>query len=232
MMEYLLFILVGIYFSDIFLSYIFLLKKRKKEFKFIQKKMLTSQQENSENKLTKIKGHVYNLIYGIIWHASKKIGKFPFHCLRVFIYRNIFKMKILKNSSVYHGCEIIAPWNIHLDEGSIIGIENKIDGRGGVYIGKNVNMSHQVNIWTMQHDFNDSYFSGVVGSVYINDYVWIGNRVTILPGIKIGKGAVIASGSVVTKDLDEYGVYAGIPAKKIADRNKDLKYKIGLLPII
>lgn len=231
-MGYLLSIIVGIYFSDIFLTYIFLLKKRKKDFEFISKKNLNSQLQNSKNILTKIKGRVYSLIYGIIWHASKKVGKFPFHCFRVFIYRNIFKMNILKNSSVYHGCEIIEPWNIYLDEGSIIGIENKIDGRGGVYIGKNVNISHQVNIWTMQHDFNDPNFCGIVGSVEVGDYAWIGNRVTILPGVKIGKGAVIASGAVVTKDLDEYSVYAGIPAKKIADRSKNLTYKIGLLPII
>lgn len=47
----------------------------------------------------------------------------------------------------------------------------------------------------------------------------------MLPGITVGKGAVLASGAIATKDLEEYGVYAGIPAKKISERNRDLEYE-------
>lgn len=53
--------------------------------------------------------------------------------------------------------------------------------------------------------------------IYIEDEVWIGANVTILPGITIGKSAIIGAGSVVTKDVDSYGVYVGVPAKKIGD---------------
>jgi acetyltransferase-like isoleucine patch superfamily enzyme len=56
--------------------------------------------------------------------------------------------------------------------------------------------------------------------VIIEDYVWICSRAIILPGVRIGKGAVVASGSVVTKDVEPWDVVGGVPAKKIAEREK------------
>lgn len=59
--------------------------------------------------------------------------------------------------------------------------------------------------------------------IYIEDEVWIGANVTVLPGVKIGKCAVIGAGSVVTCDVDAYGVYAGVPARKIRDIREEEK---------
>ncbi len=56
-------------------------------------------------------------------------------------------------------------------------------------------------------------------SVTIEDDVWIGSRVIILPGIKIGKGSIIGAGAVVTKDVPEYSIVGGVPAKLIRSRN-------------
>ncbi len=56
--------------------------------------------------------------------------------------------------------------------------------------------------------------------------VWIGSYVKILAGVSIGDGAIIAMGSVVTKDIEAYSVYGGIPAKKIKDRFQNLKDRI------
>jgi len=77
----------------------------------------------------------------------------------------------------------------------------------------------------MEHDINDPYFKETGAPVIIEDYVVIGTRVTILPGVHIGRGAVVASGAVVTHDVPEYSVVAGIPAKIISKRNSDLRYK-------
>lgn len=211
------------------MSYVILAIRKKKSLLFIKKEVLISEPTKIDKSY---KNKITNFLFSIIWYSSNIIAKIPSYRVRVFLYKNIFKMKMKKKSSIYHGCEIINPWNISIDEGSIIGIDNKIDGRGNVFIGKNVNMSHQVNIWTVQHDVNSPYFDAVIGSVSIGDYVWIGNRVTILPGVKIAKGCVISSGSVVTKDTEEFGIYAGIPAKKKALRNKDLQYKISIIPIL
>jgi Acetyltransferase (isoleucine patch superfamily) len=62
----------------------------------------------------------------------------------------------------------------------------------------------------------------------IEDYVFIGPRAIILPGVKIGKGAVVAAGAVVTKDVAPFSVVGGVPAKIIGERKiKNLSYKLG-----
>lgn len=135
-------------------------------------------------------------------------------------------MIIGEKAIIYGGFEIRTPWNIEIGEGSIIGDESKLDGRNGIKIGKNVNFSTGVWIWTEQHDINDPLFAtnDEGGKVIIDDHVWISARTTILPGTHIGEGAVVAAGAVVTKNCDEFSVYGGIPAKKIGERNTDLKY--------
>lgn len=93
-------------------------------------------------------------------------------------------------------------------------------------IGNNVSIAGEVRIYTMQHDVDDPNFAEVEGDVVIEDYVVIGTRVTILPGVHLGKGAVVASGAVVTKDVEPYTVVGGVPAVFIRNRNKDLKYTL------
>lgn len=56
------------------------------------------------------------------------------------------------------------------------------------------------------------------GFIVIEDDVWIGANVVVLSGVTIGKGAVIAAGAIVTKDVEEYAIVAGVPAKKIGSR--------------
>lgn len=63
-------------------------------------------------------------------------------------------------------------------------------------------------------------------SVIIGNDVWIGNDVTILEGIKIGDGAILATGAIITKNVEPYAIYAGIPAKKIGQRFEDQKIHI------
>jgi len=65
-------------------------------------------------------------------------------------------------------------------------------------------------------------------TVNIKDYVFIGPRAIILPGVTIGRGAVVAAGAVVTKNVDELSIVGGVPAKEIGQRNgESLTYKLG-----
>ena len=133
-------------------------------------------------------------------------------------------MKLSLNAVLYGGFKISKASNITIGEYSVIGHNITLDGRNGIYIGRNVNISSEVMIWTRQHDYNDPKFKIVGEKVIIEDYVWISARAIILPGVKIGKGAVIAAGSVVTKTVEPYSIMAGVPAKIIGKRDKDMKY--------
>lgn len=95
--------------------------------------------------------------------------------------------------------------------------------RADIIIGDGVRIAAEVFISTGNHLFREKeipiHKQGFeYKSVVIDDDVWIGRRSMIMPGVKIGKGAVIAAGAVVTKDVLQYGVYAGVPAKLIKYR--------------
>ncbi len=69
-----------------------------------------------------------------------------------------------------------------------------------------------------------SNFSGRTRPVNIEDYVFIGTRATILPGVTIRKGSVVAAGAMVTKNVEPFTIFAGLPAKSIGIRSSDLHY--------
>ncbi|MDE5871796.1 MAG: acyltransferase [Muribaculaceae bacterium] len=156
-------------------------------------------------------------------------GGIPSHHIRNFIYRNIYLIDIAHNATVYYGAEIRAGINLHIGEGSIIGDKVILDARNGIRIGRNVNFSTGVHIWTEQHDHSDPDFLCLSDNsyrVHIADRAWIGPGVTILHSVTIGEGAVVAAGAVVTKDVAPFSIVGGIPAKKIGERNKNLRYSL------
>jgi acetyltransferase-like isoleucine patch superfamily enzyme len=100
----------------------------------------------------------------------------------------------------------------------------EIDICGGIVMGKNVTISDHVVIQTHKHEYDGcSLFENSTSSssLEIGDEVWICNNVIITNSVsKIGKGAVIASGSIVTKDVEEYSIIAGVPAKHLKYRKR------------
>lgn len=152
------------------------------------------------------------------------VSTIPSHFIRKKIYQFIFGMKMEKTTVIYKGLTVVAPWKITIGAGSIIGDDNILDGRECIFIGDNVNLSSQVRIWTGQHDVQGKKFEYSGKAVHIGNRAWISGNVTILPGVTIGEGAVIASGAVVTKNVEPFAIYAGVPARKIGDRNNDIDY--------
>lgn len=170
-------------------------------------------------------------------------GLIPSHTIRLFLYRYLFRMKIGKDSSIHWLARCNNPSGIEIGHNTIIGNDAFLDGRhkrnGGSYmkdffssslrslvIGNNVSIAGEVRIYTMQHDIDSPDFRESEGKVIIDDYVVIGTRVTILPEVHIGKGAVVGSGAVVTHDVEPYSLVVGVPAKHIRYRSKDLRYTL------
>lgn len=166
---------------------------------------------------------IINAMLGIANHI---INKIPFYCIRHTIYRCIYRMKLGKQTNIQMHLFVYSPWKIEIKDNSVINNDVVLDGRGGLIIGQNVNISPYAQIYSAEHDVNDSYFKYTTAKVMIEDYAWISTKSTILPGVTIGKGAVVAAGSVVTKDVLPYDIVGGIPAKKIGERNHDLRYKL------
>lgn len=104
---------------------------------------------------------------------------------------------------------------------------------GGLTIKDGVIISHNVEIWTSNHYFQGHDLQSVpydkrfiYKPVTIEENVWIGSRVIIIPGVTIGEGAVIGAGAIVTKDVPPCAVVAGNPARIIRFRDMDQYYKL------
>ena len=155
------------------------------------------------------------------------VGTIPSVSIRKCIYR-ILGVRMGKNVVFHYKTEIRNPFKLVVGDGSIIGDNAILDARENLTIGKNVNFSSNVSIYTLQHNHRDSYFGVDENrkmSVKIDDRVWLGCNVVVLPGVHIGEGAVCCAGCVVTKDVAPYDVVAGIPAKKVAERPRCLTYE-------
>lgn len=151
----------------------------------------------------------------------------PCHPLRRVVSSILFK-EYHQSTSIFRNVELRCPYRIKVGKNSNINKNVLLDGRGGcIEIGDNVDIAQDVNIWTLQHDYNSPDYKAVGGDVTIEDYVWIASRATILPGVKIGRGAVIACGAIVTKDVAPLSVVAGVPAKVIAQRKDNMNYRLG-----
>ena len=112
---------------------------------------------------------------------------------------------------------------ITFGDGSSIGPFSLVYGNGGVQIGKNVMIANHCSIVAFNHIFerNDipmAYQGRTEKGIQIGDDVWIGAHANILDGVTIGDGAIIAAGSVVTKDVEPGAIVGGIPAKMIKSR--------------
>lgn len=123
------------------------------------------------------------------------------------------KVKIGNNVHIQFGCSFFAD--------------------GGVTIGEGCIFAHDVQIFTRNHNYDSEDLEMIPydhryieKAVVIGDYCWIGARSSIMPGVTIGKGVVVAACSVVTKDVPDYAVVGGNPAKILKFRDKNIFEKL------
>ena len=212
--------------------------------KFKKEKMQNEDPNGSGSHLvvdrTSLKNSIKEFLYGILQHYGYAwarlnfliLSRFPSNRIRNIIFRYIYCANITKNTVINGGVEIRSPWNLVADR-CIIMSGCILDARHGISIGEDVVFGTGVHIWTEEHDLNDPYFAvnkEHAKPVEIGEHAWICSDSTILPGIKVGEGAVVASRACVVKDCCAFGVYGGVPAKYVSERSHDLRYRLSNKP--
>lgn len=161
---------------------------------------------------------------GFLYLTNHVVNHIPFHFVRLSFYRHCMKFEIAPGSNIFMDAWFDSKKNFQLGKNSVINQKCRLDNRGCITMGDSVSISAEVCILTAEHDPQSIDFSGGVRPVNIEDYVFIGTRAMILPGVTLGKGSFIAAGAVVTKDVPPFTIVAGVPAKPIGIRRSDLDY--------
>jgi maltose O-acetyltransferase len=169
----------------------------------------------------------------LLYLTNHVVAHIPFFAVRHFWYRRLVGVALGSDSAIAMGVCIFfyGPFfrrtaKLCIAENTIVNRDCLLDARGGLTIGANVSISPEVMLITSEHLVDDPDFAIEDKPIVIEDYVWIGSRATVLPGVTIGQGAVVAAGALVTKDVPAYAVVGGVPAKKIRERRRDLRYKL------
>lgn len=144
-------------------------------------------------------------------------------CVRRRAFR-LLGMRTGKGTCVDSRCYIMNPNKLSIGCGSHINRNVTLDARGGLVIGDSVSVSHGVMLMTGSHDVQKRHFPVKFYPIEIGDFVWIGCGAIVLQNVRIGKGAVVSAGAVVTKDVPPFAIVGGVPARIIGHRNEDLEY--------
>lgn len=157
---------------------------------------------------------------------NKFISSIPSRKIRR-LYLKSFLANLDKDSHVQMRCEFFNFKKISIGKNNAINFGSILDARtSSISFGKNISFGPYASILSLPESNNIEEKSKTI----ISDYCVIEFGATICSGVKIGEGSVIKAGTVVSEDIEPYYIVGGYPIRKIANRNRNLKYKISYNP--
>jgi maltose O-acetyltransferase len=154
----------------------------------------------------------------------------PFNFLRLLYLTVILRIRVGKGTFIGMGCFVTGRL-IEIGAHTAINRDCHLDGRGGLRIGDNVSISPECYLLSLTHDVNSPGFNAVPKPASLGNRVWLGARALVLPGVAMGEGAVAGAGAVVAKSCGAFEIVAGVPATKIGERSRDLRYALDYFPL-
>jgi len=160
------------------------------------------------------------------------VGRLPSRTLRS-LYLRGYLARFGRGTGVQMGCRFLNGRKVFLGDRNVINFDCLFDGRRHeIRMGHDVSIGPEASILTLGHDPQSPDFADRGGDVNIGDRVWIGYRAVVLPGIRVGDGAVVGAGAVVTKDVPPFAIVAGNPARIIGERTRELRYGLSFAPFL
>ncbi len=156
---------------------------------------------------------------------NQAVNKVPFVKLRMRMYKRAgLGLADHSTGMIMLRTELHTVRRITIGPNTIIGQRCVLDGRGGIAIGRSVNIGSGTSLQTGKHLIDDPNFAADFAPIVVHDMAWIAEGCRVLAGVSIGEGAVVAAGAVVTKDVAPYEVVGGVPATHIRMRARPMDY--------
>lgn len=173
--------------------------------------------KNCHSCKSKIARALWNIVWLLLFRPTPDRGLGVFVEWRIFLMR-LFGAKIGKCCAVRNSARIWQPWNLEMGDWVAISEHCDIYSVDKIRIGSRTTISRGAFLCCASHDITSPNMELTYAPITIGHDAWVASRAIILPGVSIGDGAVIAAGSVVTTDVDSWGVVGGNPAKFIKKR--------------
>lgn len=164
-----------------------------------------------------IRNKIRRVIWGVVWLALFRTSPVPLHAWRSFLLR-IFGAKIGGANHIYPGARIWAPWLLQTGELVTIGPRAEVYNPGGVRLGDYTIISQDAYLCGATHDFNKREFPFIAKIIETGPHVWICAKAIVLPGVHAEEGSVLGAGSVMSKRMKAWTVFAGNPAVAVKER--------------
>lgn len=148
---------------------------------------------------------------------SETVGDQFFNALRLYILR-LFGAKIGKGVVLRNTCEILYPWKLEIGDYVWIGYGSNLYTLVPIRLKSHSCISQNAYLCTGSHDVTDPYMGLIVGEIVIEKGAWVGANSFVHPGINVGREAVVAAGSIVTKDVPPQTIVGGNPARHVKER--------------
>jgi putative colanic acid biosynthesis acetyltransferase WcaF len=159
------------------------------------------------------------LRWNICWAILYKTSPRPLHSWRSALLR-LFGAKMGPNCHFYPKSKVWAPWNLICADQVTAGDGVEIYNPAPVTLGSHAILSQEAYLCGATHDYDDPAFPLIAYAMDIGSYAWVCARASVAPGVNVGEGAVLGLGSVATRNLEPWTVYAGVPAVKVKDRRQ------------
>lgn len=166
-----------------------------------------------------LRQRITRLIWTICWIFLYRPTPRPLHFWRVLLLR-VFGAKLGPGCRFYPASKVWAPWNLVCEDLVVVSDGSEIYNQGPIHLGSHVIVSQGAYLCASTHDFNDPAFPLLAYPMQVRAYAWICARAVVGPRVDVGEGAVLGLGSVATRDLEPWGVYAGVPAVKVKERKR------------
>jgi putative colanic acid biosynthesis acetyltransferase WcaF len=163
---------------------------------------------------------IRRVVWNICWVLFYRLSPRPFHSWRSLLLR-MFGAQMGPRCHFYPGSKIWAPWNLVCADQVTAGDGAEIYNPSPIRLGSHAILSQGAYLCGATHDFDDPAFPLLAYRMEVGAYAWICARASVGPGVNVGEGAVLGLASVATRDLEPWGVYAGCPAVKVKQRNRN-----------
>jgi putative colanic acid biosynthesis acetyltransferase WcaF len=159
------------------------------------------------------------LLWGVCRVLLYRTSPRPMHGWRVFLLR-VFGATMGPACHFYPGSKVWAPWNLVCADAVAAADGAEIYNPAPVRFGSHAILSQDAYVCGATHDYDDPRFPLLAYAMEFGAYSWVCARASVAPGVNVGEGAVLGLGSVATRDLEPWGVYAGVPAVKVKERKR------------